>query len=177
MGDVLFERSKRAKHLNITIRPFQGIRVAIPKGVEIEEAESLVLRKISWISKHSARMKDFEQGRIVEDDKVIERRRADAKKVLIPRLNYLAKKHNLPYNKVTIRNQKTRWGSCSQKNNINLNMKLITLPEEIIDYVLIHELVHTKIKNHSKKYWDELKILVPNTKYYIKQLKEYHIGL
>jgi len=174
---VEFERSKRAKQLNISIQPFLGIRVAIPIGVDFKEAESVVIAKKAWIKKHSVRMRAVEKGNKRSNGQSIEKMRRKAKEKLIPRLTYLANKHNLPFRKVTIRNQKTRLGSCSQANNINLNMKLIRLPSELIDYVLLHELVHTKVKNHSKRYWNELKQLVPNTKEYIKQLRTYQIGI
>lgn len=70
-----------------------------------------------------------------------------------------------------MREQRTRWGSCSGKNNISLNVKLVLLPEELIDYVILHELVHTRIHNHGKKFWDELDIYTGNAKAVAKRLK------
>ena len=80
------------------------------------------------------------------------------------------------YNKVTIRNQKTRWGSCSGKNNINLNMKLMNIPNHLIDYVILHELVHTKVKNHRPLFWGSLDIYVGNAKAIDKELKKYSLS-
>ena len=100
---------------------------------------------------------------------------AEARKKLVNRLNEVSEKHGFRYNKVFMKNQKTRWGSCSAKNNINLNMKLIRLPDEIIDYVLLHELVHTRIKNHTNEFWAELNRLVGDAKAKRKRLKEYNI--
>ena len=68
------------------------------------------------------------------------------------RLYELSRKYGLHFKKVTIRNQKTRWGTCSQKNNINLNINLIQIPQDLMDYVIVHELVHTVVKNHSYKF-------------------------
>ncbi len=82
--------------------------------------------------------------------------RFEAKKILPPRINELALKHGFQVNKITIRNNKRNWGSCSSKNNISLNLQLIKLPDELIDYVLLHELVHTKIKNHGPGFWQKL---------------------
>lgn len=70
------------------------------------------------------------------------------------RLAFLAEKHNFQYGKVTLRNQKTRWGSCSYQNNISLNIQLMRLPSHLVDYVLIHELAHTIEKNHSNSFWE-----------------------
>jgi hypothetical protein len=80
----------------------------------------------------------------------------EAKTILTDRLNLLAQKYKFSYNRLFIRNQKTRWGSCSAKNNISLNMNLVRLPQKLQDYVILHELVHTKHKNHSKKFWAEM---------------------
>ena len=76
-----------------------------------------------------------------------------ANEVLPPRLSNLAEQHGFHYNRVTIRGQKTRWGSCSSQKNINLNYKLLFLDQSIVDYVLIHELCHTIEMNHSKRFW------------------------
>ena len=93
--------------------------------------------------------------------------------MLISRLNHLAQKHGFSFNRVFIRNQKTLWGSCSYSNNINLNIKLLRLKSELVDYVILHELVHTKIKNHSKEYWAELDKYTGNAKALDKELKKY----
>lgn len=88
--------------------------------------------------------------------------RFEAKKLLPPRLTELAKKHSFKFQKVTIRNNKRNWGSCSSKNNISLNLQMMKLPDELIDYILLHELVHTEIKNHSVKFWEKLNEITDN---------------
>jgi predicted metal-dependent hydrolase len=96
----------------------------------------------------------------------------------------MAKIHNFKYNKVSIRNQKTKWGSCSAKNNISLNINLVRLPDELRDYVILHELVHTRFKNHSKEFWAELNKFVGDSstnssrkaKELSKRLKKYRLG-
>lgn len=82
--------------------------------------------------------------------------RTEAKAYLPERISKLAKAHNLSFNNVYIKNVKTLWGSCSSKNNINLNIHLMRLPDHLIDYVLLHELCHTIHKNHSSKFWEML---------------------
>jgi len=83
----------------------------------------------------------------------------------------------LKYNRVFVRNQKTRWGSCSWKNNISLNAKLVKLPEKLMDYIILHELVHTRVRNHGKEFYAELGQLVPDQKLLDSELKEYGAGL
>ncbi len=97
--------------------------------------------------------------------------KTDAVKRLTYRLCYLAREHGFTCNSITIREQKTRWGSCSAKNNISLNIKLVQLPEALIDYVILHELVHTRIHSHSKKFWTELDRYVKNSKSMANQLR------
>jgi len=91
------------------------------------------------------------------------------------RIVYLAGQHNFKFKKLFIKNQKTRWGSCSSKNNINLNAKLLHLPDKLVDYVIMHELVHTQVKNHSKEFWLMLTSYFPDTKEYDRELKKYKL--
>ena len=97
--------------------------------------------------------------------------RIEAKNYLPDRLSFLARKYGFSYGEVAIRNQKTRFGSCSYKNNINLNINLMNYDFDVIDYVLIHELCHTKVKNHSIKFWAEVEKYCPEYKNLRKKLK------
>lgn len=100
--------------------------------------------------------------------------RFEAKRLLPPRLNELSKQHNFRFNKVTIRNNKRNWGSCSSKNNISLNLQMMKLPDELIDYILLHELVHTEIKNHGPKFWEKLnEITDGKAKVLAKQVRQF----
>ncbi len=177
IGSIILQKSKRAKHLNISIRPFKGVRVSVPYGMTFKKAEEIVYGKIEWITKHQKRMQQIETDHQLLQEESEEIDKNSAKKILVRRLNELTDKNDLSFNKVTIRNQKTRWGSCSRENNINLNMKLVKLPQELIDYVILHELVHTKVKNHSKKFWNELNTYIPNAKGLDKELRKYGTGL
>jgi hypothetical protein len=92
--------------------------------------------------------------------------------VALPRLSYFSDKHKLKVNQVRVKEQKTLWGSCSSKNNINLNYLLIMAPMKVIDYVIVHELVHTIHKNHSAKFWQKVATILPNYKdarYWLKE--------
>jgi len=84
--------------------------------------------------------------------------------VALPRLSYFSDKYNLKVNQVRVKEQKTLWGSCSSKNNINLNYLLIMAPIKVIDYVIVHELVHTIHKNHSTKFWQKVETIMPTYK-------------
>ncbi len=100
--------------------------------------------------------------------------RFEAKEILPGKLAELAGKHGFKYQKVTIRNNKRNWGSCSSKNNISLNLQMMKLPDELIDYILLHELIHTKIKNHGVKFWEQLNEITGNrARELAKQVKQY----
>ena len=177
VGPVLFERSKRAKHVNISVKPFTGVRVAVPDGLSFKKAEEFVHAKTDWIQRYLYKMKQYEEKNKIVSDTSVDIDRAKAKRKLTRRLKHLAGKHGFTYNRVFIRNQKTRWGSCSYKNNISLNMKIVLLPEELMDYVILHELTHTRKKDHSKNFWAKMDKLVGNGKSMASRLREYGVGL
>ena len=107
---------------------------------------------------------------------IIEAYRIEAKKYLPKRVKELADLHRIQFNNVYIKNMKSQWGSCSRRKNINLNLHLMRLPNELIDYVILHELTHIDEMNHSTKYWKLLESRVPNSKYIDKKMKEYSIS-
>ncbi len=175
LGSVTFAKSPRAKYQRITVRPDKTITVTIPRGGNLSEAKQFLKSKISWIQKQLQKIDQHTQCRDTPDLNIdLEKTQND----LFDRLDYFSKKHNLSYNKAGFRCQKTRWGSCSGKNNVNLNVNIAFLPEELQDYVLLHELVHTKVKNHSRKFWVELdKHTEGRAKELSRELKKYRIRL
>ena len=175
IGRVLLERSKRARRLNISLKPFTGVRVAVPYGLSFESAEKMALSKARWIKKHLDKVKEIEKKQVAIANDLPEIDKAEARKKLTHRLNELSRQYGFTYNRVFIRNQKTRWGSCSARNNISLNRKLLSLPQELIDYVILHELVHTRKRNHSKSFWAELNKFVGDARALKSRLKEYSL--
>jgi predicted metal-dependent hydrolase len=173
LGPIHLHKSTRARRLTINIQPYKGVHVSIPRGVSFAQAEEFARSKIGWISRHLRKIKQMEQQHQNFKDGSPPIDRQVAKRILMERLDELAGQNSFHYGKVVIRNQTTRWGSCSVKNNISLNQKLVRLPQPVIDYVILHELVHTKIKNHSRKFWIELGEYVPDPKSLNKELRKY----
>ncbi|MCF7886707.1 MAG: M48 family metallopeptidase [Candidatus Marinimicrobia bacterium] len=224
--DILFEKSRRAKRINISIKPWRGIRVAVPRGVSFKQAEAVFLKKLDWVREKLALIKEVEQKRplyglsgeiktnqhnikIVQngneniaieqfDDRVnlylpknedmkskriqrklrtllVEIYRIEAKNYLPARVEMLANKYKFRYNRVYIKFQKTLWGSCSGKLNINLNLNLMRLDKGLRDYVILHELLHTRIRDHSSKFWHELSKYVAQPRQKDSALKKYNL--
>ena len=172
VGTVKYIGNNRAKRIIISIKP-EYVRVVIPKRQSFKNAQKFVESRLDWIktNKQSMNVQLEKKRNLPEIDRKV------ARKILCRRIGELAQLHNFVYNRVSIRKQKTRWGSCSTKNNINLNANLLHLPPELMDYVLLHELVHTRVKNHSKDFWDELETVVPNAKQVDRRLKDYQYCL
>ncbi len=108
---------------------------------------------------------------------IIKALRKEAKEFLPERTHILSEKYNFKFNKIFIKNNKTLWGSCSGKNNINLNLHLLRLPDHLIDYVIIHELCHTAQKNHGKHFWKLMDSILGDSKKNSKELRNYSIQI
>lgn len=106
----------------------------------------------------------------------VERMRAQAKAELPPRLAALASQHGFQYKRVFIKNNRSNWGSCSSLGNINLNLRLVSLPQELQDYVMLHELCHLKYLNHSPQFHALLESVCPGHRALEKQIKQYKIS-
>ena len=172
IGTTKYVKNHRAKRIIISIKP-EYVRVVIPKRQSFKNAQKFVEARLDWIKRNKQSMDlQLKKNRELPD---IDRK--VARKILCRRIGELAQIHKFVYNRVSIRKQKTRWGSCSSKNNINLNANLLHLPPELLDYVLLHELVHTRVKNHSKDFWDELETVVPNARQVDRRLKDYQYCL
>jgi len=96
-----------------------------------------------------------------------------ALKVILVKVKNYASLMNVQYGRITIRNQKTRWGSCSSKGNLNFNCLLMLAPDEVVDYVVIHELCHLIEMNHSKAFWKQVEQMMPDYKKHRKWLKDH----
>ncbi|MDD5038868.1 MAG: M48 family metallopeptidase [Dehalococcoidales bacterium] len=171
IGPVLFTKSRRARHVVISIRTSKDIRAAVPIRVSFQRAIEFINFKKEWLRRNLAKIKQHEHQQQAFADAFLAIDKSAAKKKLTSRLSRIAQEHGFTYHKVSIRQQRTRWGSCSSRNNISLNLKLVLLPDELIDYVMLHELVHTRIHNHSRQFWAELDRHTGNAKVMAKRLR------
>lgn len=174
VGVVHFVFSKRARHLSITVRHDSSVRVAIPKGVTLRTARKFFESKINWVSNHLKKIQR-QNEKVQPPLELSNGEKRKARKYLRERLDYLSNKYGFTYNRAFFRNQRTRWGSCSSRDNISLNMKLVRLPQEMQDYIILHELMHTKHKNHSKKFWHAMDELVGDSRQLRRQMRQYRL--
>lgn len=166
-------RSRR-KTLAIEITRDARVLVRAPYQMKNADIQKFVEEKRGWIEKNLCFMKERQFNQPVEP-LTIEEIKQLAKKAMVKisqRVAYYAPIVGVTYGRITIRNQKTRWGSCSRKGNLNFNCLLMMAPEEVLDYVVVHELCHRKEMNHSKRFWGEVQQVLPNYKEQEKWLKE-----
>lgn len=172
VGPVLLERSHRARRLILSVRS-DRVRVAVPRHTSFQRAEEFARANTPWILDQLARVREAESRDHHLRAGLDPIDRKTARTHLVARLEELSAYHGFAYNQVSIRDQRTRWGSCSSANNLSLNMKLLWLPSELQDYVLLHELAHTRIPDHSRRFWDLLERVCPGARRLRRELKDY----
>ena len=147
--------------------------VRAPQRMSKAEIERFVASKADWINKHLEAAKQRQSVSVQPFTATEIQQLADAALQDIPqRVRKYAAIIGVTVGRITIRNQKTRWGSCSSKGNLNFNCLLMLCPEEIRDYVVVHELCHRKELNHSSRFWNEVACIMPDYAQHRKWLKE-----
>ena len=145
---MYFVRHRRARRYVLRVESDGRLRVTIPRGGSRREAEAFVQRNNDWVVRQRSRTRT--EVRPIEDDKAL---RQQARRELPTRLLDLATRHGLTVSRVSIRNQRSRWGSCGRDGHICLNWRLVLMPPSVRDYVLVHELMHLRRMDHSPAYW------------------------
>ena len=162
---VLLVRSSR-KTLAVQIRADGTVIARAPLRMPKDRILCFLSEKASWIRMQQGRMQEREnmrqQARIHLDAAQEKELRERAKSVLTQRTAYFARQIGVTYGRITVRDQKTRWGSCSQTGNLNFNFRLILAPLEVLDYVVVHELCHRRQMNHSTQFWQEVAQVLPD---------------
>lgn len=169
-------RSKR-KTYGISVLPGGKVTVRIPLRGSERFAVSMVESKKNWIAVSVLKMQAVEptppQKEKSPSEKRLEAIYRDAAREYFPkRVSYFSHVLGVNYGKITIRDQKTRWGSCSSKGNLSFNWRLILAPPNVLDYVVVHELCHRKEMNHSQRFWALVESVMPEYREYRKWLKE-----
>jgi predicted metal-dependent hydrolase len=152
-----FVRHRRARRYLLRVEPDGRVRVTIPRGGSKREADAFAQRHLAWIARQRARLPALPALPAEERGALIRR----AKQELPLRLKELATVHRLTVQRVSIRNQRSRWGSCGRDGHICLNWRLVRMPDWVRDYVIVHELMHLHRLDHSPTYWQLVAAAMP----------------
>lgn len=161
IGEVLLVKRRGATRLRISVSPRRGVVVSMPWLLPYAVAEKFLLSKRQWVAavleRQAVQQQKAVQGgktaSVPSDPVELETMREAARAALVPKLREAAARHGFGFKgRVAIKNNVTNWGSCSSKGNINLNMRLVLLPEHLQDYVILHELCHLRHQNHGPQF-------------------------
>jgi predicted metal-dependent hydrolase len=148
IAPLYFVRHRRARRYLLRVEHDGRLRVTIPRGGSQREADAFARGHVEWVQRQRAVLR---QVRFSADDR--QRLRAQALAELPERLQALADLHGLRVTRISVRNQRTRWGSCGRDGHICLNWRLVAMPDWVCDYVMIHELMHLRRLDHAPAYW------------------------
>ena len=168
---------KRAKKVKLVVYCDGSFIVTTPRFVQQKTLEKFITEKSQWILD---KIKYFKSKKLAIFPKYTKAEYLKQKKTAqilvkqkIEQFNLI---YNFKFNRISIKNQKTRWGSCSSKGNLNFNYKIIFLPEKIADYIVVHELCHLYEFNHSQKFWNLVAKTIPDYREIRKELKSYNFS-
>lgn len=177
----IVRESTRAKRLSITVHPDGQVIVTKPMRVSVQRAERFVEMQREWIMRAQKRLMAHvartgtripistpRKGTKAYKDAV-----RDARALVTTELTTLSQKHGFAYRRVSIRDQKTRWGSCSARGDLSFSYRIIYLPQPLQEYILVHELCHTRELNHSPQFWKEVSCIVPDWQARRRELQRY----
>jgi predicted metal-dependent hydrolase len=152
--DYTVKKNSQAKHLRISVRRNGEVLVTIPKRAARRAAVAFVEERADWIATRIDAMQQLTPARSAQEhrDEFLEQKAA-AKKLVLERLAHFNENYRFVFGRVTIKNHTTKWGSCSSRGNLNFNYKIISLPTEVADYIIVHELCHLREMNHSPQFW------------------------
>lgn len=167
-------RSRR-KTIAIQIDRNGQVILRTPYGITKRQAEKFLDEKKDWILKNIRQVENRKTDQIMISEEQRREGIERAKRIFPERTAYFALRMGVYYGRITIREQKTRWGSCSSKGNLNFNWKLVLLAPELLDYVVVHELAHRREMNHSKDFWKIVEAELPDYRERRRRLKECRI--
>ena len=172
--NYIIQKSDR-KTVAIQIMPDGSVIVRCPKRMRMDEVRRFVESKTGWIEKHLANRPTPNPEKLSEQELMALREKA---RVLVTeRVQHYAPLVGVTWNNLTIRTQRTRWGSCSSKGNLNFNCLLALVPQKVLDYVVVHELCHRKEMNHSERFWKEVARIMPDYQIQRQWIKDHGANL
>lgn len=174
-GDIfeyVVRRTTKSRRVRLIVRPHGSIEVVVPNRVSEKMVEDFVMSKADWILRTVRHYKDH--PRVVlhgnqEEDWSVYKESAHAR--ISEKLKYFNQFYGYTWNTITVKKIKSRWGSCSTKRNLNFSYKIALLPDDLADYIIVHELCHLKEMNHGKNFWNLVEQKIPHHRELRQQLK------
>lgn len=171
--DYTLRKSKRARNLRITVRAGGTLLVSGPASIHESVFERFLREKSDWLFSKIAYFKQFPiSARPRRPRRWYKKYKENARMLAKERLSYFNTFYNFSIKQVRIKRQKSRWGSCSEKGNLNFNFKIVLLPSHLADYIIVHELCHLGEFNHSRNFWNLVSKTIPDYKERRKELSQ-----
>jgi len=169
-------KSKRAKRVRLVVYCDGSVVVTHPLGVSLSNVERFVADKTQWIMDKINYFQNTKRKpvRVFSHSDYV-KHKDEALNLIKERIEFYNQIYNYSFNKIFIKNQKTRWGSCSKKGNLSLNYKIMFLPESMRDYIIVHEICHLAELNHSPKFWELVARTFPNYREIKKALRRHEL--
>lgn len=168
----ILRQSRRARRMRLAVYCDGSVVVTQPYHLRETAVEKFLREKSKWLFKKISFFKKLQSSEVIRYSKAdYLKYKESAYKLVVDRLAYYNRLYELHFNRISIRNQKTRWGSCSQKENLNFNYKILFLDKKMQDYIIVHELCHLKEFNHSERFWNLVEKIFPDWKAIKKELK------
>ena len=169
------KRSRRARRLRIAVYFDSRVVVTVPFGASETVVERFIAEKFSWAAGKIKYFKTRKKRYLPGMAGSFAEHKTDALRLVVSRVEYWNSFYGFGFNKINIKNQRTMWGSCSKKKNLNFNYKIKFLPDHLADYLVIHELCHLQEFNHSKKFWSLVSKAIPDFRNLKKEFREFAI--
>ncbi len=157
--------SKKTKHMRLQVQRDGELVVTMPQGMNVGLAERFIAEKSTWIADKLHYVNSVKDKIFLDTSKKEYLRYKETARLLAENtIAYYNELYDFNVNRISIKNTKSRWGSCSKKRNLNFNYKIALLPKDLADYIVVHELCHLGEFNHSKRFWKLVALALPNYK-------------
>jgi predicted metal-dependent hydrolase len=178
MLEYTLREHPRARHINVTVRRDGTVWVTKPRRIPVREVERFVEKCGQWIERAQKRFAKLPKtSRIESSKKEHEKYKRAARSLIERRVAHFNAFYKVPVSKIVVRNQRTRWGSCSHKGVLSFNYRIVFLPDHLVDYIVVHELCHRREMNHSKRFWALVAQAIPDHAACRKGLRKLERGL
>jgi|WetSurMetagenome_2_1015567.scaffolds.fasta_scaffold119937_3 predicted metal-dependent hydrolase len=168
------KKSSRARRMRVSIYCDGTCLVTVPHRISFERAKEFIFENANWILSKLEIMKKISDDPLFLKSSREEylKYRKDALNLAQEKVDHFNRIYDFRYNKISIKRQKTRWGSCSKKGNLNFNYKILLIPEKFSNYIIVHEICHLKEFNHSEKFWKLVEKSIPDYRKIVREMKK-----